>query len=1358
MRQLFAFLAVAVTAQAAIQSVSVQGVTATQALLKYVAPDSGACNVEVSESSTFAPLVHDVDPALFSGASSDSRTGSTQNGTERLFVIGKRAAEVGLDGVRYSRALQTATTHYFRITCPATGDTATGSFDTNSIPFGDTYAEAEAIDTQHPGSYAYPTLDPRDRTQQVIDPQTGVLIKRLTMPNDMAAYMNGVPFSVIRSNSWTGLSKLGATDGQAATIAGNNTGKLFLGIDAGKPFSNFANSAVSYGGSPAKGLGYYQPHLIAAVNPGGTRPANPEDAKIVACLTVDGANCYPGGAQYEAVLTTNFQDTPFGGTSTIDLWQSGPGATMPNYTQQGQRGGSVMCDGSNTVQLASGDLFGTWWGPGSTINIAGTDYTVNSVANNHTLTIRGSCPSTIAGTGAFDPGTRGFRTSANAFTQANYTQVIFVYNGNGPGNNFSSVIDQVVNAQFVVTHDFPGQQGVTQNYGFPVGYSAVNFGVLFRKKTPSPDTIAIDYASVNYETNWYFNWTLGGGYELCSLSTVAGPNGHQGYNCAMPDGGLLYWVDAETGESHLFGSTNTAPNVGCGSLSEFFDAKDADTFFCAGTGALYATKYYGNHSEPVKLNPNGNMIIFQNLNNCNTGGSNAPPYTNQQPCLVTSPLTPGTDILTLAQAFTANPAYAPAFDKNLFHNIQFKGVDAGGNLLMQVWRGGGNSIGWDVIYNPYATSNIEGGSSNGAAGNHGCVGGGVSGCVVAAMPGWARPGCRWCATKAGESAYPGWFNNDTYGWTNSGVGTGPYYVPVVDGTANGTINYVDGNSSLVNCPANNFGATGKNCTIVTVGSEPLSPNHGGGETGLPGEAGPAMLGDRFQFEVQLAINNTEQVMLIKKDPGAAPGTWIYTLWRDVNHIANWPDHGYYTTGPNPNLYTVCNANQVLTNYFSGYTWVWNFIDDPHGMNTDGKTIPADPSSIGDHFFWANGFWGGGTAPLGDNRCDQAIFNCYSMRVPNGRDFYHIYTDRPIAGIATKSPSFGHGNADGSNLQSHPTSGGSLVAADRGNYMFDGRPYRGGYASGSVNGSGTTPGTLVAGQLYKFTTAQMTNIDLPFRKVYPTKAFSGNAPLVDISSPATGNVIGTTASDSYKYCVASVANECRSGSAPGDVYVNAPFVQFPYCYAAAQNANLPDDYDICIAGSQSEQDAIMQIAMDKVDNEARYQRVLTKFVAARRLSPFWTPYVTPNGKWMMFESAFPGDGSVNKPFLMAKVPPPAPYDDVNRSDFIPLAISLPAYSGATNAFVRFGYAENGDPHSFFCTSRQESCVVGATAVDPANPFYFEQVESASWHGVPCTSGCTVTIPGIPQRILYYQYIYRSDSGVVYTSPMSVVTTP
>jgi hypothetical protein len=155
-------------------TVQVKGTTATQAVLAYTAPDSNPCTVQVSENSTLAPLVHDVDPKLFSGSNSDSRTGALSNGTSRVFVVGKRDTETGADSVNYSRALQANTQHSFSVTCGSS--TVTGTFTTQNIPLGMTNRDLPAA--------TFPTVTD-DLAQTIVDPHTGALLKKM---NNSSAY------------------------------------------------------------------------------------------------------------------------------------------------------------------------------------------------------------------------------------------------------------------------------------------------------------------------------------------------------------------------------------------------------------------------------------------------------------------------------------------------------------------------------------------------------------------------------------------------------------------------------------------------------------------------------------------------------------------------------------------------------------------------------------------------------------------------------------------------------------------------------------------------------------------------------------------------------------------------------------------------------------------------------------------------------------------------------------------------------------------------------------------------------------------------------------------------------------------
>jgi hypothetical protein len=149
--------------------------------------------------------------------------------------------------------------------------------------------------------------------------------------------------------------------------------------------------------------------------------------------------------------------------------------------------------------------------------------------------------------------------------------------------------------------------------------------------------------------------------------------------------------------------------------------------------------------------------------------------------------------------------------------------------------------------------------------------------------------------------------------------------------------------------------------------------------------------------------------------------------------------------------------------------------------------------------------------------------------------------------------------------------------------------------------------------------------------------------------------------------------------------------------------------------------------------------------------YWNARALPDASWML--APVPMLDGAREEVLAIKLPPYPNPDGVDRNDFIPvpLMVTPPPEMQVHNVVVEFGYAENGDAANLYCTSRQEACVKGS---QPGNDYGFSGDDIP---GVPCDGGsCTVSVPAIPQRILYFRAKYRDAANNVLaaTSPLAV----
>ena len=244
----------------------------------------------------------------------------------------------------------------------------------------------------------------------------------------------------------------------------------------------------------------------------------------------------------------------------------------------------------------------------------------------------------------------------------------------------------------------------------------------------------------------------------------------------------------------------------------------------------------------------------------------------------------------------------------------------------------------------------------------------------------------------------------------------------------------------------------------------------------------------------------------------------------------------------------------------------------------------------------------------------------------------------------------------------------------------------------------------------------------------------------------------TAADSYKYCIARKPGECRTAALPGDIYVNCPNETKRNggsygCTWYSQNQDIP--VDICVGNMSAYLNSISQVGFRKDDFTGALGRTLTKGLTRYKTNdPNWSGQALSDASWVMLPSKYTNGAWSD--ILLGKLPPYPPADSVVRGTFQPMVVKLiaPPDLSVDNAVIQFGYAENGDPGQYFCTSRQEKCLATAAVVENV-PFLFPSegagAVEAGVSGVACANACSVAIPAISQRVLYYQVKYRDASN-------------
>jgi hypothetical protein len=1226
-----------------ITNLSVTGITNTQAIVKWhVDTVPSTCTVQASQSSLLTPLAIDVNPALFLGSNLANRPGSIISGTGVQFVLGTRVTARALDGRKYSRALQAGTLYYVRVTCnSATADT---QFRTAHIPFGNTWLEQPMPDSQAPGEWLQPSVSFSDRAEQIIDPHTGDLIRKVSLPNDQTDRSTNQSFTFGFGAGWTNPANATTVNGSFATIA-NNSAKLAIT----GPTGTWANliHAPNSGQTPQD---EYVPTMLqgavslkssnASCVGGNTLPA----CAVSTCVTTNGTSCSALPVTIDSQVAT-FQVTSTLAAYTIgtgvdgDVLQSSPGRPF-NQSEAAFRNGTITCNSTTTATWTSGDLFPGVWATGSGIRITvsgtPTNYTVATYTNTRSLVLSGTCAAGV----------------------------------------------------------------------WP--FTASNFGLLVWRPTPNADTISVDGASLNY--------TLGlhrappdysGAYNQCSDTTVVGPTGNAGYNCTndYAGGAQVFWIDSLTGESHIFAKLG-----GTFVASPFKPGSPDSWYIDIGGGNIQVRTYVGDHLEPSAAQTDQAGHAIFGVFNGDLFQCNGTTHTTRCYNVLTLTSSPNNTMGDLTAAFN------PLYDKAKFAAWAFQQSEGG--ILHWTAQTAANGLGWNVVFDPTITT-------NGQPGNAGCLTNGNTGCVVATMPSWSSPGCRWCTIKAGTPIYvTDWVMFTPYFDQTLqvlGPGQGPFVTSVVGAFP----------STTSACPANIYGQT-NNCVTLPMAGEVYSFGEG---TGTRGSYGNTAVGDQVQFPNLGTHYNSESMILLAKNG------LNWTFARNYNGAGLTPAA---TIGSNAVIQFTCSNiyPEAADNSLRGKEEQWNWRNDIFGLNASGTTIVNSANGVNAHYYQDNGTVAYSYSQ--DTRCTN-VFGCYQgQRVTTTLpDLLSGIT--PISGLAAQGPSFFGlvGPYNNGGWQSHPWGAGAQGTTLDQRYFFDARPFLGFTITPTVVG--------VSGQLYRIPAGSATLN----RKILPTLALAGPHPLLDVSSARIGDFIPTDNTGAWQYCVALVAGECRSTSLAGDAFVNVPGLTYLFCQYYGGNAlQNYEDVDVCLSDASVQGNTVARIPLDKFDMLGRQNQYLTHgLVRPHYLDPFWHGHPLGNGRWIYnYSQAIDGYASGE----LVQAVPPVVLDSTNRTTFESLVVH--ATAGANNAIVEFGYAESSPAGQFLnCTSRGETCAVGPATLPTqiaATPFYFEQAEAGSLAGTPCSTGCDIAIPVLPAHVVYWQIKYR-DAGktVIRTGPLN-----
>jgi len=1292
------------------------GVTNTQAAVSYITSHTGACYAEVSESPGYAPAVHDVNDMYFSGSDSDARFSALRDGHQRYFVVGTRAVQADVNGVNRSRALQAWTTHYLRMTC--NGSSATAMFMTKTVPFGNTFADPMPAATTISSArgwkrnYVWPTLNPMYHDNKIIDPYTGVRLQYVNMDawaQGATTAAGGLAFSGASADAgWTPTSSTliaavtTSSDGNVATSS--TTDKLRLQLSTGNVLvdGTFPAAALSYQNLDLRyrcvgaGCATAVAHICVTENLNDTVPECEPPEKTwtnLATTMTDLVICY------DIPCTTQKAHGDWWTYDKIYLngqYTTGKRGDYNVYTTTGADATLKFINQADCDRLIVGDILGVYK---STTN---TDHRIRT---------------TVMSCGSSPPQATVEQIDSNGIAIAN---VALDHNGtlglpfqykSGIGNPRYGFLLWVTGADAVLEVDRVRWIAAKET-GMSLSPGSGGFG---KKSTYSKSSNGFYHAFCGLECVMGYKPEADGsttvrylGWNTPHSSSIGSYVGSGFKNCDGSTGNNSPWHD-------------TDPNVLYCAVDSNYPALNGAP---ANRRILLKLTYTGND---VARNP---PCAVYDGSACGTygamqGGGLPVTIENLTPCLGDC-TDPDLDFTIFAQLKRVAGA---AFDGTKYGGCA-PGVQQGNYMIGGC--GAGSQDSWPLMFIfDLGNGGIPGSTYVGSSGNTQQI-------VTFLDPNFKKYS-QWC----GNHTYQGPNGMSDSNFAVVEVDAGKCFLRTTISTNMTSCNNTSGSGTCQACPGDIGTVDGvdytdtNRCWDVTLSSSGLWNGAWGSlpavyEEGDPvgydineGLCGTVRWLGGFQ-PGSLLCRGGECIKFLKK---IAIGRW----WVERQFGTRYAGSGSASTnhGTDSSWATKCNAMELNSNiartetYFGG--WMWRYLEDP---NATGAGTTYTWTRFNNHAFHAVMRSGVGVRAVPKFIVEKVDFgNAAAMAAMPQYNVGDAVAPNAISanGWCTAGQC---GDSYGNQLESHPSMSQFNAPLERQRAFVDIHPIN--FLTLRNAGTALTMSN-VTGYLWKFGTPNAFT-----RKHNVLAAVSGLYPFVNISAP--GAMLTGSASDNGKVCIVYVAGECYAGSSVGEIYWTSTTMDGQPNCREAEFAASPGDKcftNLPPHGASLSEYLIPGEGQLKLGN-LRGARVLTKM-----FMPYRQP-VTANAK------ASP-DGSrilMRDDNIIVTVPPIPLLDTIDRSEFQAHTLSIKDVpAGTDNVIVRFGY----DTSMICSPNRAELCVATEAAINRTTPYSYPSegtggVESGLT-GLSCASTCSVSLPLIPDRMAFYQVVYRNSGGSV-----------